>query len=1150
MRLRFIVGRAGTGKTRQVLSEIKERILHKTTDPLVLIVPEQFSFQTERDLVSMLGTGGILGTEVLSFQRLAFRIFNEAGGITYPHIHPAGKAMILYRILDKMKDRFRVFSRVCEREGFVDKLSSLITEFKRYNVTPEHLNDAGNTYPEGHPLRDKLQELFLIYAEFEKALYQRYRDSDDDLTLASQKLSETGLYQGAEIWIDGFTNFTPQEYLMIGEIMKKAKCVTVSLCTDSTEDGALSYESDVFSPVKKAVKRLKRMADELGATVDDTVRLEDRPPVRFKNSPELAHLEQNLNSYPYSVYPDKTQDISLFSAVSVFSEIEATAREIITLCRDRGMRYRDIAVVTRNLAGYEKLFEVIFADYGIPCFIDRKVDITDHPLIRLVLSMLDIFNEQWSYEAVFSYLKSGLTGIPRQDIDRLENYVLACGIKGSQWTSDKPWHMSYELLPDEKALESQKQELEEINRIRSAVTAPLLRFRKALKGRKTAAEFCSGIYDFLCELKIPETIENSIEALRARGELAMADAYAQVWGILMALFDQMVEVMGDETISLERFTRILKIGLGEYQIGLVPASLDQVLIGSADRSKSHDIKAMFLLGTNDGVFPSAGVKEGLLSDQDRAALSHIGLELASDTRTQAFDEQYLVYKALTAASQILRISWPISDSEGKTMRPSTIISRMRKLFPRISEESNLLPARTHDEEMALLASANTAFGSMISAMRQKADGNEIQPLWEDVYRWFSSKDAYKSACRNLKGAFGYTNLAQRIKANKISALYGDPAISSVSRLERYTACPFAFYVQYGLGARDRKIYALSPPDIGTFMHAVIERFSQLVAKGDNTWRTIDREWCNAAVSRIVDEMLEKMQGTGLAASKRYTALTNRLKRVIARSVWLIAQHIRRGSFNPIDYEVGFGDREKYPPIVIELDSGEKIHLTGRIDRVDAFKTEEGTFLRIIDYKSGTKDFRLSDVYYGLQIQLITYLDALWENGSIEDQKVLPGGMLYFRIDDPIIKEGNSATEEDIEKAIMQKLKMKGLLLADVRLIKEMDHTIDGSSLIIPATVNKSDVLGKNTSGATLDQFRILRSYVRRLLKGLCTEIKKGNVAISPYKKKGSTACSRCSFLSVCQFDTAMKDNRFKQLYDKKDEEVWELMKNRGEDELE
>jgi len=1142
MSIRFIYGRAGSGKTRYCMEEIKERIEEGMSRPLILLVPEQYSFQAERDLIKVLKKGGSLQTQVLSFRRMAFQVFNQVGGITYPHIHSAGKCMILYRILDKMKDNFHFFARSADRQGFISTLSTLISEFKRYQVTPEVLEQVCKGLSEDDTLKEKLGELHQVYRAFEEHLSERYRDLDDDLTLAAEKLMITDLYAGGEIWVDGFTGFTPQEYIVLERLLKKTDRVNISLCTDILEGQEKYHGTDVFSAVKQVYRKLTRIAYDNDISMEPSVLMEDRHLFRFRSSPELAHLERNLNAYPCRIFPEETQDIFLVSSANVFSEIEGAARDIICLCRDRGLRYRDIALVVRNLTDYEQLIQVIFAEYGIPCFIDRKIDITNHPLVRLILSMLDIFIENWSYEDVFSYLKTGLTDVDRDDIDILENYVLACGIRGSHWTDDQDWHMNTSFLPDERESENEKRKLQEINHIRLKVAAPLLAFRKITKGKRTAGEICTALYDFLCRIEVPERMESYVDSFRKQGEYNLANEYGQVWNIVMDVFDQTVEVMGKETFGLERFTNILKIGLEEYQVGLVPASLDQVLVGSVERSKSHEIQALFILGMNDGIFPASGTEEGILSDLDRGVFNDAGIELAADTRRKAFDEQFLIYRALTIPRKYLRLSWPIADQEGRAMRASMIISRLRQVFPHIKETSNISGDNISDiAEMELVSGRTTTFRYMISALRQKADGEEMSSMWSGVYRWFLGQEEWQEKCKDIRGAFLYQNLAQPVSKEKIGALYGEPVYSSVSRLERYTACPFAYYVQYGLGAKERKIYRLTPPDVGTFMHGVIERFSRLMAEGDISWRSIDREWCAGQISLIIDEMLERMRGSGLAGSKRYTALAVRMKRVMTRAIWLIAEHIRRSNFDPIDYEMDFGDRGKCPPISIQLDSGETVKLTGRIDRVDACKTEEGTYLRIVDYKSGYKDFKLSDVYYGLQIQLITYLDAIWTMESQgEPSPCLPGGVLYFRIDDPIIKKKGKISEEEIERAIMRQLKMKGLLLADVRLIREMDHTIEGDSLIIPARINKDESLGRS-SAATLDQFQLLRKYVRRLLKGLCQEIMKGDVIIQPYKKKDTTSCTYCSFSAVCQFDPVRKENTYKLLHEKKDNEVWKMM---------
>lgn len=1141
MGLQFIYGRAGSGKSFYCLNSIKTKLHQDSDKKQVLLVPEQYTLQAERDLIKVLETGGILKTEVLSFRRMAYRVLNEVGGITYPHIHPAGKNMIIYRILDRLKDEFTIFRKSANCKGFVNTLSTLITELKRYNVRPESFDEVLKELDEDNYLSHKLREIKLVYSEFDNMLASRYRDTDDELTLLSGKLESTDMYKKAEIWIDGFAGFTPQEVDVISKLIQQAENVYITMCTDILFDDGKAGVTDVFAAVKKSCKRFVSIAENYGVAVLPPVGLKAANLPRFRDSRELLSLEANYFSYSYRAYHETTTDIELFESVNIYAEIEECARDIIRQCRDKGMQFRDITVATRNLTGYENLIEVIFEQYNIPCFIDSKTEITNHPLVRMVISMLEIFTENWSYEAVFRYLKSGLTGIDKTQIDILENYVLACGIRGSRWTQEADWNTSIEFRPDDSQGPENDAMLLQVNNTRNVIREPLLRFRNRTKGRKTAADFCAGLYDFLVEIGVEDRIQNYIDRFTQNGQLRLAGEYEQVWNILMDVFDQIVEVMGDETFGLERFSNTFKIGLAEYKISSIPASLDQVLVGSIEHIRSHEIKALYILGTNDGVFPSAGISEGVLSDADRAVLDKRGIELASDTKTKAFDEQYLIYRTLTTPKNFLRLSWPIADHEGRTMRPSIIISKVRRLFPQITEKSNLVKPSADEQHIALIASPVPAFNQLVGALRQRNEGFEPGDMWRELFTWFSDQADWQYKCDAVTSALKYRNIAIPVDNVKIHELYGKSPYSTVSRLEKYTACPFAFYVQYGLGARERKIYQLSPPDVGTFMHAVIERFSKMIDENNYSWREFDRQWCSEQVEIIVDELLNSMKNTILGGSKRFKTLASRLKRVVTRAVWLIAEHIRRSSFNPVGYEVDFGEGGKYPPIVIELDSGEKIRLVGRIDRIDALKTDDGTYLRIVDYKSGDKDFKLSDVYYGLQMQLITYLDALWENSDEKsDEKAIPAGMLYFRVDDPMIRGTGSSTPEEIEAAIMKKLKMKGLLLADVQLIKYMDNTIEGNSMIIPARINKGDVLGKS-SAATIEQFTILRNYVKQLLKDMCGELMKGNVPISPYKKKKVTSCRYCNYSSVCQFDLSQRENGFRMLHDRDDEDVWKLM---------
>lgn len=1137
MSLRIIYGRAGSGKSRFCIEDIKRSKAKYPDKTLILMVPEQFTLQGERNLVKALGASGIGEAEVMSFKGLARRVLDEVGGAARTHVNSAGKAMIIYSILEKEKINLRAFGRSAGQRGFIDRLSGMLSEFKRYNVSTDLLDDAKEQVKDRF-LKDKLEDLSLIYKRYEEMVHSRYIDIDDDLTILAKRIDRSKKLINAEIWIDEFSGFTPQEYEVIKKLLKLCSRVNICLCTDCIIDEEKIQDVDVFSPTKYTCSRLMELAQELGVNMDKPVKVDGEIPLRFSQNRAMAHLEKNFFSYPYAIYKNETESLGILSAANPYSEVEAAAREIIHLCRDKGLRYKDMAVVTKDLDSYEKLVRIIFAQYDIPFFIDKKRAVADHPLAMLVMSAIGIIQKNFTYESVFRYLKTGLAGVDRSDVDLLENYVLANGIRGSQWYSQQQWE--YRLnhsFGDEEPAKEETEVIARVNTVRQNIINPLIKLKGGFKEAKSAREMCLCLYDFLCEIGIPERVEELILIYTQRGELEIAEEYKQIWDVIIQVMDQVVEISGDEGMDLDQFFSLLNIGFSQYDMGIIPHSSDQLLVGSVDRWRSHEIHSLFILGVNDGVFPAAPKDEGMLSDRDRELLKSLGLELALDTKTKAFQEQYLLYTTLTKAGKYVRISYPVADHEGKALRPSYVINKLKKLFPKMVVESTVLG---EGEAVDLIGPPLPSFNYLVGFLRSLIKDDNNAAIWKEVYLWFLNNDQWKDKLKNVAQGLYYTNEEKPLGMEKVNKLYGNIHYSSVSRLERFASCPFSFYVQYGLKAKERKVMRLEAPDIGSFLHLVISRFSEELEAQGMKWKDVDEAWCQAHISMIVDEIIESYQELPFKRTKRYSYLKDRLKRVVTRSIWIIAEQVKRSGFQPIAYEVAFGQADGLPAITLDIPGEQQVVLTGRIDRIDLLETDKGSYVRVVDYKSGAKDFKLSDVYNGIELQLITYLSAIWEKGlKGKKEPFMPAGILYFKLDDPILRIEGNYSDEDVDKKLMKEMKMKGLILADKDVITQMDRTIEGDSLIIPASIKKDGSLGSRSSAATMEQFENLKNHVKQTLTKLSSEMFSGNISISPYKRKKFISCKYCPYSAICRFEG--ETNKFRLIGDMKDEDVWRLL---------
>ena len=1141
MGIRFIYGRAGSGKSTFCLNEIKEKI-SEDKNKLIYIVPEQYTFQRETMLLHVVDERGLIRSQVLSFKRMAHRVFEKCGGRVNTVMSDSGKSMLIHKILQNTQDKLHYFNRISREQGFTDIISDTLTEMKKYNITPEIIEQKINSISDDE-LRSKLSDLYIIYDEYNRNVDEKVIDTDDELTLLSKKLLISDIYDDAEIWIDEFTTFTPQQLDIIQILAKRCKRINITLCMDELGNGQNNEITDIFNGIKNTESKIIGMMQKANINYDGSVDLNDNEDNRFSCNEELKHLEKYYYTYPIRSYNEDINKIRLYKASNTYDEIEVVAKEILRLVREENYRYRDISVVCRNIDNYEKITKVVFNEYKIPYFIDKKIDILSNPLVVLILSAFEIYIRNWSYESVFKYLKSGLTDVDKDEIDILENYILANGIKGYRWTKD----IIIEETEDEEDNINPKEIMEKVRR-------PLMNFHRKIANNNSVREICTAIYEFLLDIDIFNRIDEWIDRFNELGLQDKVTEYTQVPSIVLEILDQAVAVMGEEHIDVKEFYKILTAGFNSKEIGVIPVALDQVNIGDIARIKGRQVKALFIIGVNDGILPAANKEEGILTDRDREELIEVGIELSSTTRLKAFEEQFMVYTAINLASDFLMISYPMADFEGKSLRPSIVIQRIKRLFPKLQEESSIYNLREEKDMYYKISSPIPTFNELILAIRRKYEKEDVEEYWDNVYDWFSNQEEFKNKAGYIFKGLNYNNVGDVISREKLKSLYSTESgrlMLSVSRLEKYSQCPFSYFIKYGLKAKDRKIYEFSAPDLGSFMHGVLEEFTDYVIDKNISWSELDSKRCRDIVNKLIDNKLEADENFILNSSSKYKYFTNRFKRIISKSVSVISEQMKSGEFEVFSTEFVFGNNSAGSPIKLVLPSKEEVYLTGRIDRIDKLTLDGETYIRIIDYKSGAKKFDLNELYYGLQMQLLVYLDAILKNSEyILKTKALPGAILYFRIDDPMIKSKSQLEDDEIKKQVLDKLKMNGLILKDADLVKAMDKNISTYSLIIPAGFKKDGDFSSSSSVVTEEQFDILRKYVNQKMVELCEDMLSGKLRIEPCKIQDNAYCSYCDYSSICQFDVGIKDNKYKIIPTKSNDELWSRITNKvsgGED---
>ena len=1100
MSLRLVYGRSGTGKTSFCFKEIGENI---NNNKIYIITPEQFSFTAEQNLMNAVNSKAVINAEVLTFERMAYRVINEIGNTVQTSLSECGKAMLLYSILDEQKNNLKYLGKT---EKNLDVILRTITELKKHNVNTEMLEDVLKDSTDIR-LKYKLEDIQLLYKSYNELINNKYIDENDILTILNENIEKVDMFKNSIIYIDEFAGFTKQEYLLIEKLLKMAKKLTISICTDNLLENT-NPDIDIFYPNKIAANRIKELAKKNNVLIEEDVILEKR--YRYKNR-ELYKLEDSLATSKKDKYEENVENIKMFLASNPYSEVEYMANNIIELVRDKNYQYRDIAIITKDITKYSGLIKAIFAKYEIPVFIDEKQDLSQNILVKYITAFLDIFAKNWSIDAMFNYIKSGFLNINQEDIFVLENYCKNLGIKGIKKYSEQ-W----------KIQTGSNYDLDKLNTLRKNIVTPLLNFRKKLNNSKTVTDISKSLYEFLIENNINQIVEQKSEELQKEGKIDLANIYNTSWNILIEILDEMVLVLGDKKVSFEKYSELLRIGLTNSSLGKIPATLDEVTVGDVDRSRSSKKKVVFIIGLNDGVFPSNNKNEGFIDDNERIYLKENGIELAKTLTEQIYDENFNIYKAFTIPEEILYLSYLASDSDGKGLRKSILVNKIKKIFPKMQEESDITQKDIN------ISTKNATFDMLLTKLRKFFDGEEIEDIWFELYEIYSKDKEYKEKLDNAIQGFFYTNIPENISKENIKKLYGDTLKTSISRLETYRRCAFSYYIKYGLKLSDKTEFKLESLDTGTFMHEVIDEFFTTINDNGLNLRKLEDEEIEKILDNIINEKLALNKNYIFNSTPKYIILTNRLKKVIKKSIKYIIQTIKLSDFNVFGNEIEFGENKKYSPIEIQLENNQKAEIIGKIDRVDIAENEDGRYIRIIDYKSSIKNIDLNEVMAGIQIQLLTYLDAI-----TKEEKANPAGILYFNLIEPIIKTKNrNITDEELENEIRNNFKMNGLILGDVKVVQMMDKSLitSGKSNIVPAYIDKNGDISKSKSSTVNSmEFKKLQEQINVILKQISKEILTGRIEPNPVyiSKKKTTPCLYCNYKSICGFNPELKGNNYK-----------------------
>ena len=1094
MSLQFIMGPSGSGKSHYLYQWVTLEASAHPEKKYIVLVPEQFTMQTQKDLVMTSPNKGILNIEVLSFNRLAHRILEETGENSRMILNDVGKNFVIRKVAGDNEEKLKVLGHNLRKMGYVNEVKAVISEFTQYDIAPDALDELVENAKEYPNLYYKLKDIQVVYEKFQEFLRGKYITGDEVLDVLSMVAGKSKILKDSVIVLDGFTGFTPIQNKLLREILTVCEKMMITVTMDKRENPFVyQHPYQLFALSKQMVTGLVKIAGEIKVELEEPVYLYEKPIYRFRENKALAFLESHLFRYSRERYDAEQSALQIWCARNPKEEIDFVAQRIRYLVRTQGYRYRDIAVLAGDVNAYSNHIEQAFSKYDLPIFMDHKRSILLNSCVEYIRSLLNMAEQNFTYESVFRYLRTGFSNISQRNVDILENYVLALGIRGY-----KKWQEKW--VRRTRGME--ETELAEVNRIREEFVANTEEVMAVLKSRnKTVYDVTKALHSFFMKDELQLRVREYQTKFEREGELSLEKEYAQVYRIVIELLDQFVELMGDERISIKEYEQLLDAGLEEAKVGIIPPSTDQIVVGDLERSRMKDVKVIFLIGVNDLYIPGASEKNGLLSEYDRKRLVDYGAVLAPNVKEQTYIQKFYLYLILTKPSNQVFLTYSKSSGDGKAVRPAYLVSDLLKMFTKL---------RVHEVSQSIRDKELTVEGgvdAIVGGLQRKQEGFET--AWKELYTWYKKHPQWCEKIEQLVEAAFYCNEERRLTKETAKGVYGELLKGSVTRLEKFSACAYAHFLNYGLRLREREMYQFQAVDMGNLFHGAIERFAKKLEQAGYRWTDVPEEIRETFVQDSVDESIVDYGNSILYSSARNEYTILRLKRMLRRTVWALTKQLEKGDFVPTGYEVIFDG--------------------GKIDRIDVCEDEDKLYVKVIDYKTGEKAFDLGELCYGLQMQLVVYMNAALdiEKSKHPEKMVIPAGLLYYRMKDPIVdKPVNGKLADDV---ILQELRPDGVVQGTDEVLEHLDRGFTGTSQVIPVAKTQAGVLSKTSKILSEEEFYIISEYVKKQAQNMRGEILDGNIELKPYALGGNTGCDYCPYHSVCGFDERIDGHEYRRL---------------------